>query len=265
MSQLFPRSANTIIRGVIIISLLGGTVALLGMLVLVRSPYWTRQYEVVDQSVPFSHQHHVADIGIDCRYCHAGVENSPMAGLPATQVCMNCHSILWNRSDMLKPVRTSWEANEPMHWNRVHDLPDYVYFNHSIHIHKGIGCTSCHGRVDKMPLVWRDQPLTMQWCLECHKNPEKNVRPRSLVYDLRLLEELTETPEYIAAANELILDKQDYAGEFNAAHQTFVNTNSISQSTYSRSASDVTPDELRHALAEKYDLRSRVYCYTCHR
>src|SRR5665213_1628982 len=153
MSQLFSKTADTLLRGSLF-----GTVAIVGltgsaMLAVVRSPYMTDQDVTVEQPVPFSHQHHVADIGIDCRYCHQTVETSARAGVPSTQICMNCHRDLWNQAPMLAPVRDSFRNDQPLKWNRVHDLPDYVYFNHSIHIHKGIGCFSCHGEVGEMALM----------------------------------------------------------------------------------------------------------------
>ncbi|MGH8314038.1 MAG: cytochrome c3 family protein [Steroidobacterales bacterium] len=138
----------------------------------------------VEQAVPFSHKHHVGDVGLDCRYCHASVERSAFAGLPSTHTCMTCHSQLFTDSPMLAPVVGSFESGKPLQWTRVHDLPDFVYFNHSIHIAKGIGCASCHGAVDRMPLTWRTASLEMQWCLGCHRAPEPYVRPRERVFDL---------------------------------------------------------------------------------
>lgn len=138
----------------------------------------------VEQVVPFSHQHHVQDVSIDCRYCHTSVETSSFAGIPPTETCMTCHSQILTDAPVLAPVRESFREGKPLHWNRIHDLPDFVYFNHSIHIHKGIGCASCHGPVDEMPLTWRAAPLTMQWCLDCHREPERFVRPREHVFDM---------------------------------------------------------------------------------
>jgi hypothetical protein len=139
---------------------------------------------VREQPVPFSHKHHVADAGIDCRYCHTSVEESSFAGLPATEICMRCHSHLFTDSEILEPVRASFRTGEPLEWTRVHDLPDFVYFNHSIHVHKGIGCSTCHGPVHKMPLMWREHTLHMEWCLECHREPERFVRPRDQIYNM---------------------------------------------------------------------------------
>ena len=138
----------------------------------------------VEQPVPFSHAHHVGDVGLDCRYCHASVEQSAFAGIPPTHTCMTCHSQLFTEQPMLAPVVRSFRSGESLRWNRIHDLPDFVYFNHSIHIAKGVGCVTCHGQVDRMPLTWRVAPLEMQWCLDCHRAPEKYVRPLEHVFDL---------------------------------------------------------------------------------
>ncbi len=139
---------------------------------------------VVKQPVPFSHDHHVAGIGIDCRYCHTSVESSSFAGMPPTATCMNCHSQIWSQSPLLEPVRESFRTGTPISWTRVHNLPDYVYFDHSIHIAKGIGCVSCHGRVDKMPLLYQGASLKMEFCLDCHRNPEPHLRPQEAIWDL---------------------------------------------------------------------------------
>ena len=184
MAQVFPRSTNVISR----VSIFGAVFFALGLLAVVyaifRSPYVTRVAVVRDQPVPFSHQHHVQGLGIDCRYCHTSVETSGFAGIPPTETCMTCHSQIWSESPMLEPVRASMRTNEPIRWNRVHELPDYAYFNHAIHVQKGIGCSSCHGRVDLMPLTWKDQPLTMEWCLGCHREPEAQIRPREEVFNM---------------------------------------------------------------------------------
>jgi hypothetical protein len=147
--------------------------------VLARSGYVTRQEIFVEQPLQFSHMHHVNDDGIDCRYCHTSVETSSFAGIPPTKTCMNCHSVLFANASFLEPVRASFRDNTPLHWVRVHDLPDFVYFNHSIHIKKGVGCETCHGRIDQMPLTYQENSLLMEWCINCHKNPAPNLRPRS--------------------------------------------------------------------------------------
>ena len=179
MPQIFQRSANTVSKVSIfgVLSLVGGLILL--MIVLQRSTYVTRAHEFVEQPIQFSHMHHVTDDGIDCRYCHTSVETSAFAGIPPTKTCMNCHSQLFTTEPILEPVRASFREDKPLHWVRVHDLPDFVYFNHSIHIKKGIGCESCHGRVDQMPLMVQEQSLQMEWCLNCHRHPENYVRPRS--------------------------------------------------------------------------------------
>jgi hypothetical protein len=138
----------------------------------------------VTQPVKFSHDHHTAGLGIDCRYCHTSVEESSFAGIPPTATCMNCHKQVWANAEMLAPVRESWRTGEPLRWTRVNDLPDYVYFNHSIHVAKGVGCRTCHGPVHQMPLMYQEASLQMRWCLECHRNPEKFVRPRERVFDM---------------------------------------------------------------------------------
>jgi hypothetical protein len=138
----------------------------------------------VEQVVPFSHKHHVGDDGFDCRYCHTSVETSAFAGLPPTHTCMTCHSQLFTDQPMLAPVVQSLRSGRAIRWKRIHDLPDFVYFNHSIHVAKGVGCEECHGRVDEMPLTWRVAPLTMQWCLDCHRNPETHLRPVEHVFDM---------------------------------------------------------------------------------
>jgi hypothetical protein len=144
----------------------------------------TRQYVALDQPVPFSHEHHVSGLGIDCRYCHVSVEFSSSAGMPATEVCMTCHSQVWTQAPVLEPVRQSWARGEPLRWNRVHDLPAFVFFNHGIHVQKGIGCSTCHGRVDRMPLVWQEETLWMKWCIECHRDPARQIRPREEVFNV---------------------------------------------------------------------------------
>jgi hypothetical protein len=139
---------------------------------------------VRDQPVPFSHEHHVSGLGIDCRYCHTSVEVSSFAGIPPTKTCMNCHSQIWSDSPMLEPVRRSLKEGKPLTWLRVHRVPDYVYFDHSIHVAKGIGCASCHGRVDQMPLLAQQETLYMEWCLDCHRHPEREARPKAQVFNM---------------------------------------------------------------------------------
>jgi hypothetical protein len=184
MPQIFRRSTNVLAR--VTLAALGVLVfgGLVVAYVAYDSPVFTHVGEPRPQPVQFSHKHHVGDDGIDCRYCHTSVENSAFAGIPSTHVCMTCHSQVWSDSPYLAAVRDSYRSNTPLQWVRVHDLPDFVYFNHSIHVNKGVACIMCHGRVDQMPLVWREKPLDMRWCLSCHRSPELFVRPREHVFDM---------------------------------------------------------------------------------
>ena len=184
VAQVFGPGANSFARFT-----LGGSLLGLGLLftvleLYVRSPYVTDVGRPVDQPIPFSHKHHVTDDGIDCRYCHTTVENSGFAGIPATQVCMNCHSEIWAQSPALEPVRQSFASGVPIQWNRVTTLPDFVYFDHSIHVQKGVGCSTCHGRVDEMPLTYKTQSMQMSFCLDCHQNPARFVRPKDQVFNM---------------------------------------------------------------------------------
>jgi hypothetical protein len=181
MPQIFHPSMNTISRVTIFGAVFVLALATWLVLAVVRSPYVTNADVILEQPVPFSHKHHVADAGIDCRYCHTSVEVGPFAGIPPTQTCMNCHSQLWAESPMLAPVRASYANDVPLVWNRVYDLPDYAYFDHSIHVRKGVACATCHGDVANMPLTWRGATLHMEWCLRCHRDPGPNVGPRELV------------------------------------------------------------------------------------
>lgn len=149
-----------------------------------RSGYTTNVGNPREQIVPFSHEHHVSGLGLSCGYCHTSVEQSAFAGIPPTHTCMTCHSQIWNTATVLEPVRESYRTGKPLEWVRVHDLPDFAYFNHSIHVNKGIGCGTCHGRVDKMPLTWSVNTLHMSWCLDCHRAPEKYIRPKSEIYSM---------------------------------------------------------------------------------
>ena len=183
MAQIFHPSFNTLSKVSIF-----GAVLLLGAGIwawdtLLRSPYATDVNVAKEQPVPFSHKHHVGGLGLDCRYCHSFVEESAFAGIPPTKTCMGCHSVVWKDAPILEPVRESWRSNLPVEWVRVHDLPDFAYFNHSIHVKKGMGCTTCHGPVDQMPLMWRSNTLDMGWCLDCHRNPGDYIRPREEVFN----------------------------------------------------------------------------------
>ena len=184
MAQTFRRSANTvfIVTLVGLVLMVGGLIGL--AYTLQSSPYVTRAFEARSQPIQFSHERHVGGNGIDCRYCHTSVETSPFAGIPPTKTCMNCHAQIFKDSPFLELVRSSFRDDRSIEWTRVHDLPDFVYFNHSIHVNKGIGCSTCHGRVDLMPLLFQAQTLQMSWCLDCHRNPELYVRPREAVYQM---------------------------------------------------------------------------------
>jgi hypothetical protein len=184
MSQIFKPSTNTLARVTLFGAIFFALVSVWILVSLNRSAYATRQTIVRMQPVPFSHDHHTEAMGISCLYCHTSVEESAFAGVPPTATCMNCHKLIWNDSPMLEPVRASFRNGEPIQWARVHDLPDFVYFNHSIHIAKGVGCVTCHGRVDKMPLMKQAVSLQMEWCLECHRAPQDFVRPRSEIYNM---------------------------------------------------------------------------------
>jgi hypothetical protein len=184
MAQIFHRSANFIARASLLgVAALAG-VALTAVLVVARSPYITNQRVTRSQPIQFSHKHHVGDDGIDCRYCHTSVESSAYAGIPPTKTCMNCHSVLFNNVGYLEPVRESYRTDESIKWTKVHRLADYVYFNHSIHINKGIGCSSCHGSVNQMPLMLQASALNMNFCLECHRNPQPNLRPKDQIFNM---------------------------------------------------------------------------------
>jgi hypothetical protein len=216
MSQLFKRSSNALAKA----SLIGvvATLAFLGWVVmlLMRSSYVTGQSAYIDQPIQFSHAHHVGGMGIDCRYCHTTVEKSTFANIPPTKTCMNCHSQVWNQAPILEPVRASFRDNTPLEWTRVNDLPDFVYFNHQVHVAKGVGCDTCHGRVDKMPLMLQHASLQMEWCLECHRAPEKFLRPKEEVFNMA----------YEAPANQLELGnrlKQQY-GIASVEHLTSCST-----------------------------------------
>ena len=232
MAQIFHRSTNTISRATIF-----GAVFIVAALFwaaaqIQRSPYVTYAGVVRPQPAPFSHQHHVAGLGIDCRYCHTSVENSRFAGIPPTKTCMNCHSQIWTKAPMLEPVRESYRSDKSLVWTRVNDLPDFVYFDHSIHINKGVGCNTCHGPVDRMPLMYNYASLQMEWCLNCHRAPEKNLRPRDQVFNMRYEQPTAEKP--------VVMDGQAFTDQ----------------------------DSLGLYLVKKYKLRGErdiTSCSTCHR
>jgi hypothetical protein len=198
MAQVFDRSSNALARASRVLT--GLLVIVLGVTLdqLQRSPWVTRQGQRAEQPVPFSHKHHVEGLGLQCQYCHGTVEVSSYAGIPPTKTCINCHSQIWTNAALLEPVRQSWATGSSIQWIKVHDLPDYVYFNHEIHVNKGIGCASCHGRVDQMPLMYMENTLQMEWCLNCHRNPAVNLRPTGEVYNMAWAGPSTDKPVWCA-------------------------------------------------------------------
>jgi len=203
MAQVFHPYSNVLARVSLVVVLAGAGGGFFLLDRLFRSPYNTQALVARDQPVQFSHKHHAGELGIDCRYCHTSVETSSNAGIPPTQTCMNCHSQIWSSSPTLEPVRASWRSGESIVWTKVYDLPDYVYFNHAVHVAGGVGCVSCHGRVDQMNLTYQVPSLQMDWCLECHRNPAPNLRPRSEVFNM---------------AWEPPADQPDLGAELMAAH-----------------------------------------------
>jgi hypothetical protein len=192
MAQIFAPAANTIATASLF-ALAGAPFLLVAGSQITRGPINTKVGVPINQPVPFSHKHHVKELGIDCRYCHVSVESSANAGVPSTEVCMSCHSQIWTNSPLLEPIRQSWETNTPVKWNLVNRAPDFVYFNHSIHIAKGVNCNTCHGRIQEMEITWKGQPLHMGWCVDCHESPnefminvspEKNLSPRQQVFEV---------------------------------------------------------------------------------
>jgi hypothetical protein len=232
MAQIFHRSTNSLARATIFGAVFV-VIALGGILYEIQgSPYVTEAGVRKPQPVPFSHQHHVTGLGIDCRYCHTSVETSSFAGIPPTKTCMNCHSQIWTNAKLLEPVRASYRSGESLQWTRVNALPDFVYFNHSIHITKGVGCNTCHGPVDTMPLMYQEESLQMEWCLGCHRATQNHLRPRDQVFNMRY-----QPP---SSANPVAVDGQSYTDQ--AALGT--------------------------ALVKKYNVRSVgdiTSCSTCHR
>jgi hypothetical protein len=177
MASVFPPWANTAFRVAVGAAALGAAGAVAAPMIWVRTPWARGQWEVADQPVEFDHRHHNRDDGMDCRYCHNTVDRAATAGIPSTDKCMGCHNQIWSQSPMLEVVRRSYFSGAPIPWNRVHQVPGFAYFNHAIHVSKGFGCSTCHGRVDRMPAVFQVASLTMGWCLDCHRNPEQYIRP----------------------------------------------------------------------------------------
>lgn len=198
--QIFRRSINWFANLTVI-----GPVVVIGVLLTIllninRIDYVNHVGMPKDQPAPFSHKHHVTGMGIDCRFCHTTVEETAFAGIPPTETCMSCHSQIWTEAAILEPVRASFRDDTSLQWTRIHDLPDFVYFKHDIHISKGVGCETCHGRIDRMPLAWKAQTLNMEWCLECHRAPQKFIRPREEVFNMAW----THPPDQEAAGLKLV-------------------------------------------------------------
>ncbi|MGE0491312.1 MAG: cytochrome c3 family protein [Vulcanimicrobiota bacterium] len=183
MQPPFTKQADPFLRWIVLLLVVGSLGSVIALALAAHSDQITGEGYAPAQPVPFSHEHHVGRLGLDCRYCHGGVETGAFAGVPATSVCMTCHSQLFTQEEMLEPVRQSLYQNKPIHWTRVHNLPDYVYFDHSIHLSKGVGCAECHGPVAKMPLMRKAHSMTMSWCLDCHRDPGPRLRDQELLFN----------------------------------------------------------------------------------
>jgi hypothetical protein len=217
MAQLFPPSVDLYAKFLALgvgLLLVGGTYS---FYLLNRSPYWTNVGVTLQQPVPFSHKHHAGELGLDCRFCHTSVATSSYAGMPDTQTCMTCHSQVWKDAPMLAPVRASYEENKPLKWNRIYEMPGFVYFNHSIHVNKGIGCSSCHGDVDQMPITWKANHMAMQFCLSCHRHPEEQIRQLGQVYNMKWSP--PQNPEIGAALVKARNIDKDHLTDCSACHR----------------------------------------------
>jgi Cytochrome c3 len=258
MAQVFDRSSNALARFSLVLT--GLIVISLGVALdqLQRSPWVTKQGQRPDQPVPFSHKHHVEGLGLQCQYCHVQVEKAAYAGIPPTKTCINCHAQIWTNADLLEPVRQSWATGASIQWIRVHDLPDYVYFNHDIHVNKGIGCASCHGRVDEMPLMYQQNTLQMEWCLNCHRNPAANLRPVSEIYNMAWAGPSTDKPVLCSSADKGGATAQNVSCE-------------VAESTAAVPAGSqkfTSQIELGKYLTTQYHIRrpdELSSCETCHR
>jgi Cytochrome c7 and related cytochrome c len=289
MAQVFDRSSNALARASLVLS--GLIVIALGVTLnsLQRSPWVTRQGQRPDQPVPFSHKHHVEGLGLQCQYCHTSVEKSSYAGIPPTKTCMNCHSQIWTNAQLLEPVRQSWATGASIQWIKVHDLPDFVYFNHEIHVNKGIGCASCHGRVDEMPLMYEENSLQMEWCLNCHRNPAKNLRPTAEIYNMAWQGPSSDKPVWCAPTGMVGPTAQQVgcvASDPAANNPQLAQLNSPANNPIgldkAQTVADVTPgvvmpanyvkftsqEELGHYLMKQYHIRTAnelSSCEVCHR
>ncbi|HMD77798.1 MAG TPA: cytochrome c3 family protein [Terracidiphilus sp.] len=282
MAQIFDRSSNALARMSLVLT--GLIVIALGVTLdeLQRSPWVTRQGQRPDQPVPFSHKHHVQGLGLQCQYCHVTAEKSSYAGIPPTKTCINCHSQIWTNAQLLEPVRQSWVNGQSLVWTKVHDLPDFVYFSHEIHVNKGLGCATCHGRVDQMPLMYAQNTLQMEWCLDCHRNPAKYLRPTSEIYNNAWEKPAGERPVWCAVGEEksgvptaesvkcVTKDPAEIASlelpavgtqgvALNAGHDV------LPLPVYKKFTSQ---DELGHFLVDHYKIRTPkelTSCEVCHR
>jgi hypothetical protein len=297
MAQVFDRSSNALARASLVLT--GLIVIVLGVTLdqLQRSPWVTRQGQRADQPIPFSHKHHVEGLGLQCQYCHTTVEVSSYAGIPPTKTCINCHSQIWTNAALLQPVRDSWATGASIQWIKVHDLPDYVYFNHEIHVNKGIGCASCHGLVDQMPLMYMENTLQMEWCLNCHRNPAVNLRPTSEIYNMAWAGPSTDKPIWCAPTNSgdsatgptaqsvacTTKDPSGEAGPEVAMLQAQLGMKMQQQSATGQAVSDGPPMapmmpasyqkftsqiDIGHYLTSEYHIRppnELTSCETCHR
>lgn len=204
MAALFRPRTNTLARLTFFGAPLVVATTLWACLVFTRSSYGTGARIARVQPVPFSHAHHAGDLGIDCRYCHSSVERSPYAGIPSTEICMHCHSQIWVGSDVLAPVRDSYRSGKSLTWQRVYNQPAFVYFDHSIHVHKGVGCSTCHGHIDEMPFTYQVPSLLMEWCIDCHRQPARNLRPQAEIFNMTWQPgQSSETPEELAAGYKI--------------------------------------------------------------
>jgi Cytochrome c7 and related cytochrome c len=287
MAQIFDRSSNALARASLVLT--GLIVIALGVTLdqLQRSPWVTRQGQRPEQPVPFSHKHHVTGLGLQCQYCHTSVEKSSYAGIPPTKTCINCHAQIWTNAALLQPVRDSWASGESLPWIKVHDLPDYVYFSHEIHVNKGLGCASCHGRVDQMPLMYAQNTLQMEWCLDCHRNPAKYLRPTSQIYNMAWEAPAAERPVWCAVSGEKTgvptaqsanCTSKDPSGEGpqmaamqkpaleNEKTATDASTGTIPASLHYEKFT--SQDQLGHFLLKQYHIRNPYElssCEVCHR
>lgn len=219
MAQLFHRGANNVARASLVLAVILALGAFYAYTQIARSSYLTGQFYEIQQPVQFSHKHHVGDDGIDCRYCHTSVEKAASAGIPPTQTCMNCHNNLWNDSQYLEPVIASYRDNKPIEWERIHDIPGYAYFNHSIHVAKGVGCSTCHGQIDNMAAVYQENTLQMEWCLSCHRNPEQFIRPKSEIYNMDWSDSNLDADERESLAKEYKIRSKELLTSCSTCHR----------------------------------------------